>query len=135
MSTFNLKIITPEKLFFEGKAVQLIARTESGNVGIMADHAPYVANLVPYSLKIKTDSNQEFRVAAIAGGFIKVFKNDVVITTHAIEWAEDIDIMRAKKAKEQAEKLLQDHNSDKEFVRAEQKLKRAVNRISISEKY
>ena len=46
MTPFDLKIITPEKTFFEGNTEQIIVRTVSGDIGILAGHAPYVANIV-----------------------------------------------------------------------------------------
>lgn len=135
MTTFRLKIITPEKMFFDGDVVQVTSRTDEGYIGIMAGHVPYVANLVPSSLKVKENDGDEFRVAAVAGGFIKVSKNETVVVANAVEWAEDIDVMRAQASKERAERVLKMHESDKEFERAEQKLKRAVNRLTVSGKY
>lgn len=132
MTTFSLKIITPEKIFYDGEIVQIGLTTKEGNIGIMADHVPYVANLVPSSLKIKEKDGEEFRVAAVAGGMVKMSGNEAVVVTSAVEWAEDIDVMRAKAAKAKAEKLIQLHQSDKEFERAEQKLKRALNRLTVS---
>ena len=130
MTTFSLKIITPEKIFYDGEIVQIGLTTKEGNIGIMAGHVPYVANLVPSSIKEK--DGEEFRVAAVAGGMVKMSGNEAVVVTSAVEWAEDIDVMRAKAAKAKAEKLIQLHQSDKEFERAEQKLKRALNRLTVS---
>ena len=135
MNTFSLKIITPEKTFYDGEVVQIISTTEEGNIGILAGHAPYVANLIPSSFKIKENDGDDFRVAAVAGGFIKVSKADTVVVTSAVEWAEDIDVMRAEAAKERAEKAIKHNESDKEFQRAERELKRAVNRLTVSGKY
>ena len=63
---FDLKIITPEKTFFEGNTEQIIVRTVSGDIGILAGHAPYVANIVSSPFRIKIEG--EFRTAAISGG-------------------------------------------------------------------
>ena len=134
MTTFSLKIITPEKIFYDGDIVQICVTTKEGNIGIMAGHVPYVANLVPSSLKIKEKDGVEFRVAAVAGGMVKMSHNEAVVVTSAVEWAEDIDVMRAKAAKAKAEKIIAQHQSDKEFERAEQKLKRALNRLTVSGK-
>lgn len=132
MTTFSLKIITPEKIFYDGEIVQIGLTTKEGNIGIMAGHVPYVANLVPSSLKIKEKDGEEFRVAAVSGGMVKMSNNEAVVVTSAVEWAEDIDVMRAKAAKAKAEKIIAQHQSDKEFERAEQKLKRALNRLTVS---
>ena len=133
MNTFKLKIITPEKIFYEGEAVQLIAKTAAGNIGILAGHTPYVANVVPSPLKI-SENGTDFRVAAVSSGVVKEEKDLVTVVTTAVEWAEDIDIARAERSRERAERELNARASDKEFRHAEQRLKRALNRLSVSGK-
>ncbi|MBR6872195.1 MAG: ATP synthase F1 subunit epsilon [Ruminococcus sp.] len=133
MNTFKLKIITPEKIFYEGEAVQLIAKTAAGNIGILAGHTPYVANVVPSPLKI-SENGTDFRVAAVSSGVVKAEKDLVTVVTTAVEWAEDIDIARAERSRERAERELNARASDKEFRHAEQRLKRALNRLSVSGK-
>ena len=93
MTPFDLKIITPEKTFFEGNTEQIIVRTVSGDIGILAGHAPYVANIVSSPFRIKIEG--EFRTAAISGGLIKVSADGVTVVTSAIEWADEIDVARA----------------------------------------
>ncbi len=130
MKPFNLKIITPEKLFFEGETEQLIVKTAVGDIGIMADHVPYVANIVSSPLRIR--EGETFKEAAISSGLMRVANNEVVIVTPAVEWAEDIDVLRAQRAKELAERKIRQHESEKEFERAEQKLRRAMNRLVVA---
>ena len=117
MTPFDLKIITPEKTFFEGNTEQIIVRTVSGDIGILAGHAPYVANIVSSPFRIKIEG--EFRTAAISGGLIKVSADGVTVVTSAIEWADEIDVARAEKAKAAAENKLRENSSQKEFERAE----------------
>ena len=133
MNTFKLKIITPEKVFYEGDAVQIIAKTAAGNVGIMAGHTPYVANIVPSPLRI-SENGTDFRVAAVSAGVVKFENGAATVVTTAVEWAEDIDIARAERSKERAERELAAEASDKEFRHAEQRLKRALNRLTASGK-
>lgn len=132
MTPFKLKIITPEKTFFEGETEQIIARTASGNVGILAGHAPYVANIVSSPFQIKLDG--EFKTAAISGGLIKVSAEGVTVVTSAVEWADEIDVARAERAKAAAERKIKENSSQKEFERAEQKLRRAMNRLVVAGK-
>ena len=133
MALLKVKIITPEKTFFDGESEQIVARTSAGNVGILAGHSPYVANLLPSPLKIKIDGN--FRTAAVSGGVIKVSPAEgVTVICPAIEWAEDIDVARAKRAKEIADAKIKENASKKEFDRAEQTLKRALNRLTVAGK-
>lgn len=132
MTPFDLKIITPEKTFFNGSTEQLIAKTTSGNVGILAGHSPYVANIVSSPFRIKVGG--EFRTAAISDGLMKVSPKEVVVVTSAIEWADEIDVARAERAKAKAEQKLKENASQKEFDRAEQDLRRAMNRLVVAGK-
>ena len=109
MTTFKLGIVTPEKIFFEGDVLQLISRTAEGNIGVMVGHVPYAANIIPSTLKIKETSGEDFRIAAVADGFIKVSSNETIVVTSAVEWAEDIDVVRAQHAKESAERKIKEN--------------------------
>ena len=132
MTPFSLKIITPEKTFFEGTTTQIIAKTTTGNVGILHGHVPYVANLVSSPLKIEIEGT--LKEAALSGGFIKVSGDEVIVVTNAIEWADEIDVARAERSKQNAEERMKRHESQKEFDRAEKKLKRALNRLLVAGK-
>ena len=132
MTPFNLKIITPEKTFFEGTTTQIIAKTTTGNVGILHGHVPYVANLVSSPFRIEIDGT--LKEAALSGGFIKVSGEDVIVVTNAIEWADEIDVARAERSRQNAEERMKRHESQKEFDRAEKKLKRALNRLLVAGK-
>ena len=132
MTPFNLKIITPEKTFFEGTTTQIIAKTTTGNVGILHGHVPYVANLVSSPFRIEIDGT--LKEAALSGGFIKVAGDEVIVVTNAIEWADEIDVARAERSRQNAEERMKRHESQKEFDRAEKKLKRALNRLLVAGK-
>ncbi len=128
---FALEIVTPDKKFFEGPTEMIVVRTTEGDVGIMKNHINYVAPLDVGVLKIKRQGT--FKEAAIAGGFIQVDKEKTTVVTEAAEWADEIDIERAKTAKQKAEtKLKAAKESDLAVV--ELKLKKAINRISVGEK-
>lgn len=134
MAVFKLNVLTPEKIFFKGEAEQLVAKTTSGYVGILKGHAPYVASIVPSEMKIKA-AGGEFRSAAISDGVVKVSEDDTVtVLTSAIEWSDEIDVARAERSKERAEKQLKAESSRTEFDLAERQLKRALNRISVAGK-
>jgi len=133
MNPFRLKIVAPDKVFFDGDTEQIIVRTTEGNVGILANHAKYVANLPSGALKIK-DKDNKFRIAAISTGILNVADNQVTILANAIEWQDEIDVSRAKLAEDSARKKLNSQQSKKEFDMASAELKRALNRISIANK-
>lgn len=133
MTPYKLKIVSPDKIFFDGETEQIIVRTTEGDVGILANHSDYVANLTAGPLKIKMDGG-EFRTAAISSGAISVTKEVVTILATAIEWSDEIDVERAKKAEEASRQKIQSNLSQKEFERASFELKRAINRIKIASK-
>ena len=132
MATFNLQIVTPDKLFYNEEVDMLVVRTTEGDVGILKGHTDYVASLDIGIIKIKKDG--VFKEATIAGGFIQVDKEKTTILTEAAEWPVEIDVERAKKAKELAESIINRKLSDREMDMAEVRLKKALNRIRTAQK-
>lgn len=130
MTPFKLQIITPDGVFFDGETDNLVVRTTVGDKGILAHHEPYVAALPIGKFKVRLDG--KFRYGAIASGVVKVGKDKTVILAQSCEWADEIDIERAERAKETAEHKLASTGSDQELMVAEYKLKRALNRIETS---
>lgn len=131
MKPYKLKIVTPEKIFFDGETEQITIRTTEGDIGILANHIKYVCNIIAGPLKVKQE-NGEYRVAALSEGILKVSEDGVTILASTAEWADEIDLERAEKAKQKAENILSDKSRMDEFDRAEIKLKRALARISVS---
>ena len=82
MKSFKLKIITPEKVFFDEETEQIIVRTTEGDIGILAGHENYVADLPAGPFRVKIDG--KFKVAAISGGALKVSKEAVTILAMAV---------------------------------------------------
>ena len=128
MTPFRLQILTPDKLFFDGETDNLIVRTTVGDKGILARHEDYVAALPIGKMKVRIDG--KFRTAAVSEGTVKVSKDKTVVLVQSCEWADEIDVDRAKAAKEKAEQRLKAAEKDNnDYLLAEYKLKRAVNRI------
>lgn len=132
MSTFHLKVLTADRVFFDGEVDRCIVRTTQGDVGILPNHVKYLAALGIGGLTVIADGTS--RVAAIAGGFIDVSKDGTVILARTCEWADEIDINRAREAEERAKALLHHEASEHEHDRANVKLKKALNRIRIAQK-
>ncbi len=133
MTPFKLQIITPDGVFFDGMTENVIVRTTVGDKGILARHEPYVAAITISKFKVKIDGN--FRYGAISSGVIKVSKEKTVILAQSCEWADEIDVDRAVKAKQVAESRITEYekaNDQKNLDIAEFKLKRALNRIEAS---
>lgn len=130
MTRLYLKVVTPDKFFFEGEIDMLVARTIEGDVGILLNHSPLVTILDIGRLVIK--DGDERKVAACAGGYIDVRNNNITVVSDACEWEDEIDINRAERAKERASKKLEDKDTD--TFKAELALKKAINRINIGNK-
>ena len=127
MTPFKLEIITPDRVFFDDNTENVIVRTTVGDKGILAHHEPYVAALNIGKIKVMIDG--KYRVAAISGGVIKVGRDKTTILAQSCEWADEIDVDRAKHAKEVAEERMAAKTNQRDFDIAEYKLKRALNRI------
>ncbi|WP_318362147.1 ATP synthase F1 subunit epsilon [uncultured Agathobaculum sp.] len=132
MAAFHLKVLTVDKEFFNGDVDRIVVRTTQGDVGILPNHVPYVAALGIGSLTIV--QNGERRVAAVSGGFVDVSADQTVVLARTCEWADEIDVARAREAAERAKAVLQRKESDREMDIAQVKLKKATNRIRISGK-
>ena len=131
MNEFQLEIVTPDGLLFEGPAKKLIVRTTEGDVGILPHHSDYLTSLSIGVAKVFTED--KVRIASCADGLLSVSEGRVRLVAATFEWAEDIDVERAKNAKERAEQKLKETESDYESRLARVKLKRARARISASE--
>lgn len=131
MSTFRLRIITPEKVFFEGAVQRVIVRTSEGDLGILAKHEKYVAALPSGPIKVTMEDGTE-RIAALSGGAVKVSPEQTAVLANAVEWAEDIDIDWAKRSEEDARRRKENSQNQEDQKYAELKLQRALNRLKVS---
>jgi F-type H+-transporting ATPase subunit epsilon len=103
----RFEIATPERVVLKEIVKQISAPTRQGEITILPNHIPLVANLQPGVIEIvKEDDSHE--VMSVSGGFIEVLKNKVVILADTAERAEEIDIARAEEARARAEKMKAD---------------------------
>ena len=132
MTTFNLKIVTPDGLQFDGECEEVVVRTTSGDMGIMARHLNCVAPLGMGRATIVTGG--EKRYAACIGGMVSVVNGEVRLVPTTFEWAETIDKGRAEASADRARKALEDKTaSGDDVLLAEARLKRALVRMSVAE--
>ncbi len=129
---FQVAIICPDHLFYEGQASMIEFNTSEGQVGIYREHVPETLLLRPGVVTIT--SGQEKRQAALHTGFAEILKDRVTIFAEAAEWPEDIDLERAEEARKRAQKRLEGHKPGIDVLRAEMALNRALVRIHISKK-
>ena len=131
MAQFHLQIVTPDGVAFDGMADSVQVRTDTGDISIMRGHADYLAPLGIGLAKIVADGKD--RLASAAGGFLSVMGGEVRIVATTFEFAEDIDLKRARLAKEDAENEIAASSDDKIIRIAKAKLARAINRINTAE--
>ncbi|WP_409343732.1 F0F1 ATP synthase subunit epsilon [Paenibacillus sp. MBLB4367] len=130
MSNFLLEIVTPERKVYADHANMIIVKGVAGELGILPNHIPLVTPLKVAPITIKKDGKNE--LIAVNGGFMEVRKDKVVILAESAELPGDIDVERAKAAKERAEKRLDSKQDEVDFRRAELALQRALNRIDVA---
>ena len=131
MNTFKLKIVTPDGLQFDGLAEELIVRTTTGDLGIMAGHINCVAHLGMGRAMVITEGQK--RYADCIRGMVSVVGGEVTLVPPTIEWADKIDVERAEASYQRAQKILKDKASTETDVKlAEARLKRALVRKSVA---
>ena len=131
MNTFSLTIVTPDGLRYEGQAEELIVRAVSGDMGILAGHINCVAPLGMGMATVKIDGEKRF--GACIGGMVTALDGAVKLVPTTFEWAEGIDVARAKLSEERAKEILADKTSSDTDIRlAEARLKRSLIRQSVA---
>ncbi|MGE5391081.1 MAG: F0F1 ATP synthase subunit epsilon [Deltaproteobacteria bacterium] len=127
-NTFMVEIVTPEEILFRDEVQFLVAPGTEGELGILRNHAPLVGALKIGVLRYK-DPNGNQKKMAVSGGFMEVVDNVARVLAETAEQGENIDVLRAKQAKERAEKRLQARDETINALRAEMALKRAIARL------
>ena len=132
MKEFPLKIVTPAGQAYDGPACSLTVRTTSGDVTFRAGHINYVAPLGMGQAVVVTPQ-QERRLGACIGGMVSVVEGVVTLVPTTFEWAEEVDLVRAKASEERARRVLEDPSAGDMDVRmASARLKRALIRQNVA---
>ena len=132
MTAFSLKIITPDGVQFEGMAEELVVRTTTGDVGILAGHINYVAPLGMGRATVVIDG--EKRYAACIGGMLSVIDGKVTLVPTTFEWAEDIDVARTQASFDRGQEVLRQKGASPADIRiASARIKRALVRQSVAQ--
>jgi F-type H+-transporting ATPase subunit epsilon len=134
-SVITVSIVTPDGKVYEHTASMIVVSTQSGQLGIMANHVPIIATLDVDETRVKYDEKEDD--IAVNGGFIEFSNNVATIVADSAETQNDIDIARAEKARKNAQQRIADarQRQDKAALdRAQIALRRAVNRINVAGK-
>lgn len=130
---FQLEIVTPQKKEFSGNVASVNCPGAQGRFQVLYNHAPFLSTLMVGEVKVLDEQGAELRYA-VSGGVAQVFHNSMHILADTAERAEQIDVDRARRARERAEERLKQHGEDIDEDRARTALIRAVNRLKVSTK-
>lgn len=134
MAEFTFRLVTPQRLLFEGPATYVQAPGSEGYLGILAHHAPLITALRPGKLEVK-DATGALTTYAVSGGFLEVSGNRASVLADAAERVTEIDRRRARAAFDRAQSRLQGKAEpiaafDRD--RAMRALERAKNRLAVA---
>ena len=127
--SLQVSILTPERPFWNGEAEEIILPTETGEMGVLKNHAPIITGLDVGSMLIRT--KQEWNSYAVMGGFALVKKNKVTILANEAQFSANIDPDEAQAAFEKAKENLEKAEGVKEKVEANFAYKRAKARYQV----
>ena len=129
-NTFQLEIVTPSKLLVKDAAEEAQIPGVSGYLGILPGHAPLITELAVGVLTYKASG--AMHTLSVAWGFMEVLPDKVTILAEAAERPQEIDVERAKKAKDRAEQRLKSNDLEVDYTRAEDALQRAQTRLNVA---
>jgi F-type H+-transporting ATPase subunit epsilon len=130
MAAFQLEIVTPERRVYSGAAERFQGPGTEGSFGVLARHAPFLTSLKTGQLAFLDAKGKERRMAA-SGGFVEVGDNQVTVLAETAEFAEDIDVARARAARSRAQERLEKKEEGIDLARAQAALARALNRLKV----
>ena len=132
MNQFPLRIVTPDGLLYDGNAEEVIVRTTTGDLGLLAGHMNCVAPLGMGRATILIDGKK--RYGACIGGMNTMMDGKATLVATTFEWADQIDVKRADRSEERARAVLADNKSTDTDIRlAQARLKRALIRKSVAD--
>ena len=130
--TFEIEIVTPEKLVVKDVADEAQIPGKTGYLGILPGHAPLISELAVGEITYKTSGVTKH--ISVAWGFAEVLPNKVTILAETAERPDEIDVARAQKAKERCERELNSGATDIDYDAVQAALERAETRIDVAKK-
>ena len=131
----KLEVVTPKGAVVSQEVDIVTAPGYGGEFGVLANHAPFLSTIKTGVLTYKTGNQEE--TLMVSGGFCEVSNNKLTFLVESAERGTDIDVDRALRAKERAEKRLAEAQAQKEKLdrtRAEAALQRALSRLKVAER-
>ena len=132
MATFNVKVVTYQEKVLEQEADFLLVRTTEGDMGVLPNHSPFVAELAIGEMMIRLNGTEKSYF--VSGGFLEISNNNVTILADEAMASELIDLERAKKEAEEAKAKLEKLKEDKDILMTEKNLNAALTKVRLAEK-
>lgn len=132
MDTFNVKVVTYQEKVLEQEADFLLVRTTEGDMGVLPNHSPFVAELAIGEMMIRLNGTEKSYF--VSGGFLEISNNNVTILADEAMASELIDLERAKKEAEEAKAKLEKLKEDKDILMTEKNLNAALTKVRLAEK-
>jgi len=131
----KFKIATPERIMLDTEISSVTLPTSLGEITVLPNHIPLVANLVPGEIKYKSADKVDF--FAVSGGVIEIKKDhEVIVLADTAEFGHEIDLQRAEMAREEAKKLMSQAIKDqKSYADAVAWLERNAARVKVAKKH
>lgn len=129
----RLKVVTPGRLVLDEEVDEVTAPGVKGEFGVLPNHISFLTLLEPGEMSYKQGTTRRF--LAISGGYAEVLDNVMTVLAPAAEFGVEIDVNRARVAREKAERRLNEiHFEDKNFAAAEQALRKSLVRLQVAGK-
>ena len=138
MPTIKLEVVSPDAVVYQADIHMLVVKASDGEIGIMPNHLPMIAGIVPCAMRVKHEDGRE-ELIACGGGFMEVLQNKITVLASCAETPIQIDVLRAEKAYRRAEERIKKFRAapvtNKENIdisRAEAALQRALVRLKVA---
>ena len=128
-NSFYLKVISANRIFFSGKCESVVVPEFDGEKEILAHHENMVIAINRGDMRFKPEGESEWREAVVGMGLVEIMNNRVTLLVETAEHPEEIDMARAKEAKERAEEQMRQKQSIREYYHSRASLARAMARI------
>lgn len=129
MSSYQLSIISVNRIFFSGRCESMIVPAPDGQKEILAHHEAMVIAVDDGEMRFKPEGSNEWQKAVVGKGFVQIAHNRVTLLVETAERPEEIDIVRAEEAKARAEEKLRQKQSIQEYYHSSASLSRAMSRL------
>nr|YP_010392477.1 ATP synthase CF1 epsilon subunit [Canarina eminii]UPX08086.1 ATP synthase CF1 epsilon subunit [Canarina eminii] len=125
--TLNLCVLTPNRIIWDSKVKEIILSTDSGQIGVLPNHAP-IATAVDIGI-LRICLNDQWVTVALMGGFARIGKNEITVLVNDAEKSSDIDLQEAQQTLEIAKANLRKAEGKRQTIEANLALRRARTRV------